>query len=141
MIHARIGLVDRGEERGGLALAAPFGGDDAAIAAIKEGAYDYLPKPFRADEVLLTLRKAAERERLAARLAALPGMVRVFPSDANFLFCCVRDAKAAYEGLTARGVLVKLVPPLGAAFPGGLRITVGTPAEHDVLVAALREGL
>ncbi len=86
-------------------------------------------------------RLVAERERLAARLADLPGMARVFPSDANFLFCQVRDAKAAYEGLTARGVLVKLVPPLGVAFPGGLRITVGTPAEHDALVAALREVL
>lgn len=86
-------------------------------------------------------RLVAERERLAARLAELPGVVRVFPSDANFLFCRVRDAKAAYEGLKARGVLVKLVPLAGAAFAGGLRITVGTPAEHDRLVAALREVL
>jgi two-component system response regulator AtoC len=48
-----------------------YGGDDAAIAAMKEGAYDYLPKPFRSDEVLLTLRKAEERERLRGRVAAL----------------------------------------------------------------------
>ncbi|MBI3982305.1 MAG: sigma-54-dependent Fis family transcriptional regulator [Gemmatimonadetes bacterium] len=48
-----------------------YGGDDAAIAAIKQGAYDYLPKPFRADEVLLTLRKAAERERLKTQVARL----------------------------------------------------------------------
>ncbi|MBI4419534.1 MAG: response regulator, partial [Gemmatimonadetes bacterium] len=26
-----------------------YGGEDAAIAAMKEGAYDYLPKPFRSD--------------------------------------------------------------------------------------------
>lgn len=48
-----------------------YGGDDAAIAAIKQGAYDYLPKPFRADEVLLTLRKAAEREQLKIQVARL----------------------------------------------------------------------
>ena len=48
-----------------------YGGDDAAIAAMKEGAYDYLPKPFRSDEVLLTLHKAEERERLRGQVAAL----------------------------------------------------------------------
>ncbi len=48
-----------------------YGGEDAAIAAMKEGAYDYLPKPFRSDEVLLTLRKAEEREQLRNQIASL----------------------------------------------------------------------
>jgi len=48
-----------------------YGGDDQALAAMKEGAYDYISKPFRAEEVLLTLRKAEERERLRGRVAAL----------------------------------------------------------------------
>ena len=48
-----------------------YGGEDAAIAAMKEGAYDYLPKPFRSDEVVLTLKKAEERERLRGRIASL----------------------------------------------------------------------
>lgn len=48
-----------------------YGGEDQAIAAMKEGAYDYLSKPFRSDEVLLTLRKAMERERLRGRVASL----------------------------------------------------------------------
>jgi len=55
-----------------------YGGEDAAIAAMKEGAYDYLPKPFRSDEVLLTLRKAEERERLRGRVAALEAEVARF---------------------------------------------------------------
>src|SRR5258708_35927676 len=38
---------------------------------MKEGAYDYLPKPFRPDEVVLTLRKAEERERLRHTVASL----------------------------------------------------------------------
>ena len=37
---------------------------ELAIDAMKAGAYDYLGKPFRPDEVLLVLRKAEERERL-----------------------------------------------------------------------------
>jgi two-component system response regulator AtoC len=42
-----------------------YGAQEAAIEAMKAGAYDYLSKPFRRDEVVLVLRKAEERERLA----------------------------------------------------------------------------
>ncbi len=48
-----------------------YGSEDAAIAAMKEGAYDYISKPFRADEVILVLRKAAERERLRREVESL----------------------------------------------------------------------
>src|SRR2546421_11154481 len=53
-----------------------YGGEEAALAAMKEGAYDYVAKPFRPDEVGLTLRKAEERERLRdtpANTRAQPG--------------------------------------------------------------------
>jgi two-component system response regulator AtoC len=43
-----------------------YGTHDAAVEAMKAGAYDYLSKPFRPDEVVLVLRKAEERERLAS---------------------------------------------------------------------------
>jgi len=42
-----------------------YGSHDAAIEAMKAGAYDYVSKPFKPDEVLLVLKKAEERERLA----------------------------------------------------------------------------
>jgi two-component system response regulator AtoC len=42
-----------------------YGSQDAALEAMKAGAYDYVSKPFRPDEVVLVLRKAEERERLA----------------------------------------------------------------------------
>src|SRR3954468_7239176 len=41
-----------------------YGSKEVAIEAMKRGAYDYLSKPFEADEVVLLLRKAEERERL-----------------------------------------------------------------------------
>lgn len=41
-----------------------YGSGDDAIAAMKAGAYDYINKPFQSDEILLTLRKAVEREQL-----------------------------------------------------------------------------
>ena len=48
-----------------------YGSIDLAIEAIKAGAYDYIPKPFKADEVLLTLKKAEERESLRRENRAL----------------------------------------------------------------------
>lgn len=41
-----------------------YGTVDTAIEAMKMGAYDYISKPFKTDEVLMTLKKAEERERL-----------------------------------------------------------------------------
>jgi len=41
-----------------------YGTVDTAIEAMKLGAYDYISKPFKPDEIILTLRKAEERERL-----------------------------------------------------------------------------
>ncbi|MEQ8330237.1 MAG: sigma-54 dependent transcriptional regulator [Longimicrobiales bacterium] len=53
-----------------------YGSLDLAVEAMKEGAYDYLPKPFGADEVLLTVRKAEEREQLRREVGRLRHEVR-----------------------------------------------------------------
>jgi two-component system response regulator AtoC len=55
--------VDRGLETTIIMMSA-YGTLDTALEAMKRGAYDYIPKPFKPDEVILTLRKAEERERL-----------------------------------------------------------------------------
>jgi two-component system response regulator AtoC len=52
-------------------LMSAFGNIDVAIEAMKRGAYDYVNKPFRTDEVVLVLKKAEERERLRRENAAL----------------------------------------------------------------------
>ena len=41
-----------------------YGDTDTAIEAMRGGAYDYIAKPFRKDEVILAIRKAEERETL-----------------------------------------------------------------------------
>jgi histidinol-phosphate aminotransferase len=79
----------------------------------------------------------AERERLGAALAALPG-VKVFPSRANFFLMRVRDADHTYEALRRKGVLVRNLHP-GIAH--ALRVTVGTPDENRILLNALKEAL
>ncbi len=43
----------------------------AAIEAIKQGAFDYLPKPFEPDEVLLVVQRAVERRQLRQQALAL----------------------------------------------------------------------
>ena len=45
-------------------LMSAYGSVDQALEAIKRGAYDYISKPFKKDEVIFCLRKAEERERL-----------------------------------------------------------------------------
>jgi len=77
-----------------------------------------------------------ERERLRAALAGLPGVRRVYPSQGNFLLARFDDAQAAFDALLAAGVVVRdmrAVPGLGDA----LRISIGTPAQNDRVLAAL----
>src|SRR5882724_9017026 len=53
-----------------------YGNVDLALEAIKDGAYDYIQKPFKAEEVLLTLKKAEEREALRRENRALKQEIR-----------------------------------------------------------------
>ncbi|HEU5048774.1 MAG TPA: sigma-54 dependent transcriptional regulator [Gemmatimonadales bacterium] len=54
-----------------MVMMSAYGGEDAALEAMREGAYDYLSKPFRPDEVTLTVQKAEERERLRREVDSL----------------------------------------------------------------------
>jgi histidinol-phosphate aminotransferase len=80
----------------------------------------------------------AERHRLGAALARLPGLT-VYPSGANFVLVrVVGDGHALWQRLVERGILVRDFsrwPRLDNC----LRITVGTPEEDDALLTALRE--
>jgi histidinol-phosphate aminotransferase len=76
-----------------------------------------------------------ERERLRAALSALSG-VEVFPSGANFLLVRVAEARALYQALAERGVLVRCFDQ--GPLRGCLRVTIGTPEENAWLLDALR---
>ncbi len=56
-------LKDRGAGHTVIMMSA-YGTIDTAIECMKLGAYDYISKPFKADEIILTVKKAEERERL-----------------------------------------------------------------------------
>ncbi len=48
-----------------------FGSIDQAVQAVKEGAYDYINKPFKIDEMLLTIEKALDERRLRHEVSSL----------------------------------------------------------------------
>ncbi|MDZ4684431.1 MAG: histidinol-phosphate transaminase [Planctomycetaceae bacterium] len=84
------------------------------------------------------------RQRLSSELASLG--FAVVPSQANFVWCThpVRLHKDLYESLKSQKILVRYMvfPDVAWAETGrldGLRITVGTDAEIDTLLNALRE--
>ena len=82
----------------------------------------------------------AERSRLIVALRAMPGATP-YPSEANMVLVRLPDAKAAFEGLKARGVLVKHVAGLHPLLANCLRLTVGLPQENDQMIAALKDCL
>jgi len=56
--------VQRTGTEASIIMMSAYGTIDTAIEAMKLGAYDYISKPFKPDEIILALRKAEERERL-----------------------------------------------------------------------------
>lgn len=53
-----------------------YGSTELAVEAMQKGAYDYLPKPFTTAEVVLTLKKAEEREKLRREVTRLRQRVK-----------------------------------------------------------------
>jgi len=77
-----------------------------------------------------------ERREASRRLALMPCVERVHPSDANFLLVQFRDARAALEAGKDVGLLVRdfsSAPGLANC----LRISIGTPEQNERLLAAL----
>jgi two-component system response regulator AtoC len=67
-------FLERYREASGTAMVimmTAYGGTELAIQAMKRGAYDYLPKPFSPDQLILVLRKAEEREALRKEVSRL----------------------------------------------------------------------
>ncbi|OPX41567.1 MAG: hypothetical protein B1H13_01400 [Desulfobacteraceae bacterium 4484_190.3] len=61
-----------------------YGTVETALEAIKKGAYDYISKPFKTDEVLLTLKKAEERERLKEENVRLKSQIKRIEDKYSF---------------------------------------------------------
>lgn len=79
----------------------------------------------------------SERQKLSDSLGKLPFVIRVFPSDANFLLVQTIQADQIYKHLITQGIVVrnKSKEPL---CEGCLRITIGTPEQNDALIQSLQ---
>jgi histidinol-phosphate aminotransferase len=75
-----------------------------------------------------------ERTRVAKALAPLPCVLKVYPSDANFLLVKVTDADRLYNRLIEGGVIVRNRSRVKGC-EDCLRITIGTPAENDNMLS------
>jgi len=79
----------------------------------------------------------AERGRIAAALGHTRGVLKVWPSDANFLLVEFEQPAAALQRAHAAGLLLRdlrAAPGLSQA----LRITIGSPEQNDRLLASLQ---
>lgn len=76
------------------------------------------------------------REGLIKSLGHLPVVKRIYPSDANFLLVKVDDARAIYNYLLQREIVVRDRSKVELC-AGCLRITVGTENENKELITAL----
>jgi histidinol-phosphate aminotransferase len=91
-------------------------------------------------EALREQTQAIRRERasLMQQLAAI-ARVEVFPSAANFVLFRTAGAKAVFQGLAQRDILIKNLSASHPLLQDCLRVTVGTPEENALFIRALRE--
>ena len=61
-----------------------YGTIDLALEAMKSGAYDFISKPFKADEVTMALKKAEERESLKRENVRLRDQLRHLEEEGGF---------------------------------------------------------
>lgn len=77
-----------------------------------------------------------QRLQLEQKLRELPIVQHIYPSDANFLLVKVTDARAVYEFLLTKGIVVRDRSRVELC-EGCLRITVGTEEENKQLVGVM----
>lgn len=78
-----------------------------------------------------------QKEELAAALAKLPFVKKVYPSDANFILIKVTDADAIYQYLADNEIVIRNRSK-EVLCDNSLRITIGTPEENKNLITTLK---
>jgi len=82
------------------------------------------------DEILI------EKERLRQELQRLKTVKKIYPSDANFFLLDVEDANDLYGRLIEKKIIIR---NRSSMVKNCVRITIGTPAENEQLLKALKE--
>jgi histidinol-phosphate aminotransferase len=80
----------------------------------------------------------AERRKMAELLNDFPFVVKVFPSDANFLLVKMHDATGIYNYLVEKGIVVRNRSKIHLC-DDSLRITIGSSNENEILLQAFKD--
>jgi histidinol-phosphate aminotransferase len=140
-----IGLRTFSKVYGLASLRVGYGYSTAEMAAL----LDRVRQPFNVNAIAQAAAVAAlddQEFRTACILGNRAGMRRLekgftglglewVPSQANFILVKVGDGAGVFEALQKRGVIVRPVASYG--LPEWLRVTVGTPAQNERLLASL----
>lgn len=78
----------------------------------------------------------AEKEGLSRNLNALASVVKIYPSEANFLLVEFEDPDPTYTKLVERNIIVR---NRHGVVRNCIRITVGKPEENEQLIEALKQ--
>jgi two-component system nitrogen regulation response regulator NtrX len=89
------------------------GNIETAVAAIKRGAYDFIEKPFQAEQLLLVVARATETERLRREYEALKEKVG-FETELNGSSAQINTVRATLKRVAATGSRVLITGPAGA---------------------------
>ncbi len=79
-----------------------------------------------------------ERDILVLNLKEFEFVLDIYPSDSNFILVKTNNARAIYNFLVAKGIIVRDRSKVELC-EGCLRITVGTPTENLLLIKTLQD--
>ena len=116
------------------------GNIETAVAAIKRGAYDFIEKPFQAEQLLLVVRRATETERLRREYEALKERVG-FDTELTGTSPQINQVRATLKRVAATGSRVLISGPAGSGKEVAARLLhQWSPREHApfVVVSAAR---
>ena len=80
----------------------------------------------------------SEKKRLIEKLNPIDDVVKIFPSDANFLLVEFKEAQKVFTKLNEKGIRVRMKSDHPVLMKC-LRITIGTREENDLLIKTIKE--
>jgi two-component system nitrogen regulation response regulator NtrX len=87
------------------------GNIETAVAAIKQGAYDFIEKPFKADRLVLVAQRALETSRLKREVKALK---QLSPSTLVGKSSSMNQLRQTVEKIAPTNSRILIVGPAGA---------------------------
>ncbi len=102
---------------------------DTAVAAIRQGAADFIEKPFQAERLLLMVERATETERLRREVASLRATAGR-ETDLTGSSAAINGVRATLKRVAATGSRVMIVGPAGVGKEVAARLLHGWSQRH-----------